>query len=38
VREYARTHGGVAEEAIIVVMAEKSKEFLEAGAKVYQPG
>jgi len=36
VREYARTHGIDAEEAISVGLAEKSQEFVESGASVYQ--
>jgi phosphomethylpyrimidine synthase len=38
VRQYAATHGIAEEEALARGMAEKSQEFLEKGAQIYQGG
>jgi phosphomethylpyrimidine synthase len=37
VRKYAAEHGVSDDEALRAGMEEKSKEFVEAGAEVYQP-
>ncbi len=36
VREYAKVQNVAEEKALAVGMAEKSKEFLETGAEIYQ--